>query len=100
MFVKQPMQQATIYISDYLRKWGERMTVGAQFMASTTDVPQDGIPSVVPMVSLAARWREKDWIATGTVGPMDGSLQASYYHFIPPIQGSGTVPSSSPICRV
>jgi len=90
MFVKQPMQAVTIYVSDFLRKWGERMTVGAQFMAQSSDQPQPGMPSIAPMVSLAARWREKDWVATATAGAMDGSLHASYYHYIPPVQGAGT----------
>jgi hypothetical protein len=75
----------------YLRKWGERLTVGAQFMAHTSDQPQPGVPSIAPMVSLVTRWREKQWVATLSGGPMDGSVHASYYHFIPPIQGSGTV---------
>lgn len=88
MFVSQPLQAVTILASDYLRKWGERLTVGTQFMAQVADIPQPGMPSIHPMMSLAARWREKEWVASGNVGLMDGSMHASYYHFIPPAEGA------------
>jgi len=84
-FVRQPAQDTTIYISDFLRRWGDRCTVGAQFMANVLDTPSPTatpFAKMMPLINVAGRWREKDWVATADVGLLDGTFQASYLHYI------------------